>query len=198
MISLKQAVVVEGKYDKIKISNFVNAVIVTTDGFKIFSSKFKRDLIRFLAKKSGIVILTDSDRAGQLIRNHIKSFVDGGEIYCAYVPRVLGKDRRKAKPSKEGVLGVESMTESIILDALRKAGVFLEGGKPNRFTNLHLFEAGLLGGENSSNMRRLFLEQIGLPCFLSTKQLLEVLNSSFSFEEFAMQVDILRKNLKNL
>ena len=124
MITLKQAVVVEGKYDKIKISSFIKAIIITTDGFGIFKNKSKREFIKKLAKTNGLIILTDSDRAGQIIRSHIKSFVQNGRIYNAYVPQILGKESRKTAPSKEGILGVEGLEKKIIVKALEKAGVF--------------------------------------------------------------------------
>lgn len=185
---------VEGKYDKIKIASFVKAPIITTEGFRIFKSASKKNMLRLMAKKRGLIVLTDSDRAGQLIRNHIKSFISDGKVYFAYVPRILGKERRKANFSKEGFLGVEAMNETIILNALKKAGVFLsEGSGSAKFTNLNLVQAGLLGCNNSKKNREIFLKQIGLPEFLSTKQLLEVLNATFSETEFEKQVAILKE-----
>lgn len=197
MIFLKQAIVVEGKYDKIKISSFIKAAtIVTTDGFRVFKSVAKKKLIRFMAKKHGIVIITDSDRAGQLIRCHIKSFVNCGKIYCVYVPRILGKEKRKTSFSKEGFLGVEAMSEKVILSALERSGVFLKSrSNENRFTNLNLVEAGLSGFDSSRSFRKLFLKQLNLPEYLSTKQLLEVLNATFSVDEFKKQLAILKRRM---
>ena len=196
MITLKQAVVVEGKYDKIKISSFIKAIIITTDGFGIFKNKSKREFIKKLAKTNGLIILTDSDRAGQIIRSHIKSFVQNGRIYNAYVPQILGKESRKTAPSKEGILGVEGLEKKIIVKALEKAGVFQSEIKSPKITNIDLMEAGLLGGESSKLKRQKFLAQLKLPSFLSSKQLLNFLNISLEREEFNKQIKILNKRSK--
>ena len=124
MIELGQVVIVEGKYDKIKLSSFIDATIITTEGFGIFKNREKKKYIRRLAEKNGIIILTDSDRAGQIIRNHIKSFVNNGKIYNVYIPQIFGKEKRKVEPSKEGTIGVEGMEKDVIIKALEKAGVF--------------------------------------------------------------------------
>lgn len=201
MIHLKQAVVVEGKYDKIKIDSIVQApMVIVTEGFRVFSSSSKKKLIRLMAKKCGVVVLTDSDRAGQLIRSRIKSFVDGGKVYFAYVPKIFGKEKRKVGFSKEGLLGVEAMSEPIILNALKKAGVFCDERQTalrcaQKFTSLHLAQAGLVGFESSKRLRKLFLKQVGLPDYLSTKQMLDVLNATFSMQEFNEQVEILKEGL---
>lgn len=204
MIYLKQAVVVEGKYDKIKIDSILQApMVVVTEGFRVFRSESKKNLVRTMAKKFGVVVLTDSDRAGQLIRNRIKSFVQEGKVYFAYIPKISGKEKRKANFSKEGLLGVEAMSEAIILDALKKAGVFCYDNKANDFgkikiksgniTSLHLAQAGLLGFASSKRHRKLFLKQIGLPDYLSTKQLLNALNATFSECDFNEQVALFKK-----
>ena len=193
MITLNQAVVVEGKYDKIKISSFIKATIITTNGFGIFKNRSKREYIKKLAKINGLIILTDSDRAGQKIRSHIKSFVGEGRIYNAYVPQILGKERRKTEPSKEGTLGVEGLEKEVIIQALKKAGVFQTQKNPTQITHIDLMEAGLLGAKNSNLKRKKFLAQLNLPNFLSTKQLLDFLNISFSKEEFQNQITILDK-----
>ena len=190
MITLKQAIVVEGKYDKIKISSFVKAIIITTDGFRIFKNRTKREFIRKLAETNGLVILTDSDCAGQIIRNHIKSFVRRGKIYNVYVPQILGKESRKPTPSKEGILGVEGLEKKIIMQALEKAGVFQNEIKSAKITSMDLMEAGLLGRESSKLKRQKFLAQLKLPSFLSSKQLLNFLNISFDREEFIKQIKI--------
>ena len=126
MIQLKEAVIVEGKYDKMKLSQFIDGVIIETSGFQIFKSEQKREYIKKLAETCGIVILTDSDRAGFLIRNHIKSFVPRERIKNAYIPEIRGKERRKAKYSKEGLLGVEGMSPEVITEALQRCGVSAE------------------------------------------------------------------------
>ena len=193
MITLKQAVVVEGKYDKIRISSFIKAIIITTDGFRIFKNRSKREFIKKLAETNGLIILTDSDHAGQIIRSHIKSFVKNGRIYNAYVPQILGKESRKPAPSKEGILGVEGLEKKIIIKALERAGVFQSEIKSPKITNIDLMEAGLLGGKHSKLKRQKFLAQLKLPSFLSSKQLLDFLNISLEREEFNKQIKILNK-----
>ena len=131
MIKLKEAVIVEGKYDKIKLSSLVDGLIITTDGFGIFKDREKRELIKTLAKKRGIIILTDSDSAGFLIRSHIKGFVSEGEIKNVFIPDVFGKEKRKSAPSKEGKLGVEGMDRELLENALKKAGIVEEKTSPN-------------------------------------------------------------------
>ena len=123
MIHFEQAVVVEGKYDKIRLSSLIDAVIIVTNGFGIYKNKELQSLIRFYAENQGIIVLTDSDAAGFKIRGMIKSIAAKGKIYNAYIPEILGKEKRKDKPSKEGLIGVEGMEGGIILEALGSAGV---------------------------------------------------------------------------
>lgn len=191
MISLNEAVIVEGKYDKIKLSSFIDALIITTDGFRIFKNKQKRAWIKDLAKTRGIIILTDSDRAGQIIRSHIKSFVNDGKIYNVYIPQILGKEKRKFEPSKEGTLGVEGLKNNILIDAFKKAGIFSENKKSAGITNIDLVEVGLIGADNSAKNRKLLLKKLGLPDFLSSKQLLDVLNTSYTKDEFKQKMETL-------
>ena len=148
MIQLKEAVIVEGKYDKMKLSQFIDGVIIETSGFQIFKSEQKREYIKKLAETCGIVILTDSDRAGFLIRNHIKSFVPRERIKNAYIPEIRGKERRKAEPSREGLLGVEGMGEEILLKALEQAGCEVHGpasAQEQWLDQRILYADGLLG-----------------------------------------------------
>ena len=196
MIELSQIVIVEGKYDKIKLSSFIDATIITTEGFGIFKNKEKRNYIRRLAEKKGVIILTDSDRAGQLIRNHIKSFVNNSKIYNVYIPQIFGKEKRKVAPSKEGTIGVEGMEKDVIIKALEKAGVFQKKRQFGGITNIDLMEAGLVGWPNSKTNREKFLKHFNLPNFLSSKQLLEFLNTSFTKEEFEEQILILKLRSK--
>ena len=196
MIELSQIVIVEGKYDKIKLSSFIDATIITTEGFGIFKNKEKRNYIRRLAEKKGVIILTDSDRAGQLIRNHIKSFVNNSKIYNVYIPQIFGKEKRKVAPSKEGTIGVEGMEKDVIIKALEKAGVFQGKRQFGGITNIDLMEAGLIGRPNSKINREKFLKHFNLPDFLSSKQLLEFLNTSFTKEEFEEQILILKLRSK--
>ena len=196
MIELSQVVIVEGKYDKIKLSSFIDATIITTEGFGIFKNREKKKYIRRLAEENGIIILTDSDRAGQIIRNHIKSFINNGKIYNVYIPQIFGKEKRKAVPSKEGTIGVEGMEKDVIIKALEKAGVFQEKRKFGGITNIDLMEAGLIGKPNSKLNRKKFLKHFNLPDFLSSKQLLEFLNTSFTKKEFEEQILILKLRSK--
>ncbi len=195
MIYLKQAIVVEGKFDKIKLSNLIKTTIITTDGFRIFKNKEKRNLIKYLARKNGVVILTDSDSAGQIIRNYIKSFVKNGDLFFAYVPQIFGKERRKKNYSKEKILGVEGLDETTILDALEKAGVFHLKSVENKFSLLNLMEVGLIGCENSEKLRKEFLKQIKFPEYLSSKQLIEILNLNLNFDVFLTEIRKLKIRL---
>lgn len=192
MIKLKEAIIVEGKYDKIKLSSIVDGLIITTDGFGIFKDREKRELIKLLAKKRGIIILTDSDSAGFLIRSHIKGFVKEGEIKNIFVPDIFGKEKRKTAPSKEGKLGVEGISREILESALEKAGITnlqdekMQNGQSEqrRVTKTDLYEDGLSGGTDSKAKRALLLSQLGLPQRMNTNTLLEAINALYSYEEY--------------
>lgn len=186
MIRIKQAVIVEGKYDKIRLSNIVDAVIVPVNGFSVYKDKETAELIRMLARKTGIVILTDSDSAGFQIRNKIKELARDGEVIHVYVPDIKGKERRKREPSKQGLLGVEGIDDGILLEAFKKAGVFAESKDKPRdpITKADLLERGLIGAENSSERRAELQRKLGLPERLSANMLLEILNVMYSREEF--------------
>lgn len=185
MIHLKQAIIVEGKYDKIKLSSIVDAMIITTEGFSIYKDKEKMALIETLAEKSGIIILTDSDSAGFRIRNHIKNCVKKGEIINIYIPDIFGKEKRKSLPSKEGKLGVEGISKEILLEAFEKAGIFSEVIQRTEIvTKAMLYDYGLIGRDNSSEKRRQLLKALNLPERLSTEGLIDILNSAYTFEEF--------------
>lgn len=186
MIKLKQAVVVEGKYDKIKLSSILDATIIETNGFRIFKDKDKIALLTELAKRTGLVVLTDSDTAGFTIRNHIKNCVRGGKIYHAYIPEILGKEKRKTVGSKAGTLGVEGVPVDIIIAALEKAGVHAEpsGGRTHQITKSDLYQDGLSGTAGSHQMRIKLLKKLGLPQYLSANSMLDVLNTMFGYEEY--------------
>ena len=190
MIKLKEAVIVEGKYDKIKLSSLVDGLIITTDGFGIFKDREKRELIKTLAKKRGIIILTDSDSAGFLIRSHIKGFVSEGEIKNVFIPDVFGKEKRKSAPSKEGKLGVEGMDLELLENALKKAGIVEEKTSPNakKVLKSDLFEDGISGGADSKAKRTRLLKELGLPERMSANALLETVNALYSFEEYKAAV----------
>ena len=186
LIKLDIPIIVEGKYDKIALDNVVDGLIIPTNGFRIFKDKEKRDMIRSLAQKKGIIIMTDSDSAGSLIRSHLKSIVGEDKIINVYVPCLKGKERRKNTPSKEGFLGVEGIPKEALIDALKKSGITGKEviKREREITKLHLFECGLSGTKDSSENRRLLLEHLNLPLNLSPNAMLDVLNNIFSLEEF--------------
>lgn len=183
-IKLSQAVIVEGKYDKIKLSNILDAFIIETNGFAIFKDKKKLAFIKKLARERGIIVLTDSDHAGFMIRNYISSGVPKDSIINVYIPDVFGKEKRKDAPSKEGKLGVEGMTKDVILDALDKAGVTsqrVENTDP--VTNFDLYDLGLSGTPNAKQNKKALLKKLDLPEFLSTNSLLSCINNMMTKEE---------------
>ena len=186
MIKLDMPVIVEGKYDKITLSNIIDAPIIPTNGFGIFKDKEKCRMIRLLAQKNGIVVLTDSDSAGNLIRAHIKNIVGECRIFNVYTPRIEGKEKRKTHISKEGVLGVEGMTAEIIETALIKSGVTVKkkGKDTLKITKADLFSVGLSGGESSSEKRKGLLRFLELPDNLSPNAMMDVLNTLFTPSEF--------------
>lgn len=186
MIKLEQAVIVEGKYDKIKLTSIIDGVIIVTNGFGIFKDKEKQSLIRRLAGETGIIVLTDSDSAGFLIRNFLTSSLPKDKITHVYIPDVFGKEKRKTEAGKEGKLGVEGMTEEILLEAFRKAGVTSETTTENRrlITNIDLYEYGFSGRPNSQEKRKLLLKKLSLPERLSTSSLVKILNTFVTYEDF--------------
>ncbi len=187
MIKINRAVVVEGKYDIIKLNSVLDALIIKTDGFGVFKDKEKQKLIRKLAETTGIVILTDSDSAGFVIRNFIKSIAPNGDVINAYIPDIFGKEKRKTQASKEGKLGVEGIPVDVLKTALEKAGVFCESPEITEkklITKTDLFEDGFSGTENSKDKRKALLKQLDLPEKLTTNALLDVLNSLVTYEEY--------------
>lgn len=191
MLKIKQAIIVEGKYDKIRLSNIVDAVIIPTNGFQLYKDKDTAELIKMLAKKTGIIILTDSDSAGFQIRSRLRNITRGGEVINVYIPDIFGKERRKSSPSAEGKLGVEGVDDEIILEAFRRAGVFAEERTVPKdpITKADLMELGLVGGDNSSEKRAKLQRNLGLPERLSANMLLEVLNVTHSREEFFAKLE---------
>ena len=192
MLRIKQAIIVEGRYDKIRLSNITDAVVICTNGFSIYKDREKQELIKSLAAKTGIIILTDSDSAGFQIRSFIRSIVKQGEVLNAVTPDILGKERRKAVPGKEGLLGVEGMTPEILLKALRNAGAeFEDGSAPSSaktpITKQDLFVLGLSGGPESTKKRAALLSALSLPAHMSANALLQALNVLFSHDEFFSQ-----------
>ncbi|MDE6579146.1 MAG: DUF4093 domain-containing protein [Ruminiclostridium sp.] len=187
MIKVKQAVIVEGKYDKIKLSSVIDGLIITTDGFSVFKNKEKINLIRKLAENQGIIILTDSDSAGFKIRNYIKGCTQKGKITNIYIPDFFGKEKRKTTPSKEGKLGVEGIPIDVLKDAFEKADINSENTeKPNKemITKAMLYDDGLVGKDRSEEKRKKLQKKLSLPEMLSVNSLIEVLNGLFSLEEY--------------
>lgn len=186
MIKLKEAVIVEGKYDKIRLSSFLDAVIIETGGFRIFKDKEKMKLIKSLADKNGIVILTDSDNAGFMIRSKLMSCIEKEKIKNAYIPDIIGKERRKAAYSKERKLGVEGMETEVLKKALERAGVIEGVSKTDAdpITTADLYELGLSGRADSRQKRAALMKKMNLPENMSTKMLMDVLNALYTKEEF--------------
>ncbi len=187
MIKLDMPVIVEGKYDIIKLSNIIDGIIIKTDGFGIFKDKEKQRLIRRLAEEKGIIVLTDSDSAGFMIRNFISSVVPTEKIINVYIPDVLGKEKRKTEAGKEGKLGVEGMKENVLLEAFRKAGVLCEKSESTErrlITNLDLYEWGFSGKSDSKSKRQALLKSLALPERMSTSSLVKILNTFVTYEEF--------------
>ncbi|MBO5324340.1 MAG: DUF4093 domain-containing protein [Oscillospiraceae bacterium] len=186
MVKIREAIVVEGRYDKNTLSQIVDAPILETSGFGIFKDKAQLELLRQVAQKRGLIVFTDSDGAGFVIRNHIKSAIDGKHLKHAYIPDIAGKERRKTAPGKEGKLGVEGMTPAVILDALRRAGATIEGVNAplqNRITKQDLVELGLSGGAGSSEKRLQLLKKLHLPEHMSTNAMLQALNLLYTLDE---------------
>lgn len=188
MRSIKETIVVEGRYDKNTLSQIVDAVIIETNGFGIFNDTQKQKLFRKMAEKNGLIVLTDSDGAGFMIRNFIKSCVDPKSIKQAYIPDVYGKEKRKSSPSKEGKLGVEGMRPQVLLDALIRCGATFEDdyseSRGERITKADMYKRGLSGGAGSSEKRRSLLKKLELPERMSATALLEVLNALMDRDEF--------------
>lgn len=197
MIKLEQAVIVEGKYDKIKLTSIIDGVIIVTNGFGIFKDKEKLELIRYYAEKTGIIILTDSDNAGRKIRGYIKGAIKKGSIVNVHIPDIFGKEKRKTKPSAEGKLGVEGIDAKTLREAFSKAGITAsERIAPRDITKLTMFELGLSGGNESSILRKKLQSRLGLPSMLSAGALLEVLNTMMTAEELAEHMAAV-KEMKN-
>lgn len=191
MIHVAQAIIVEGKYDKIKLSSLLDAVILTTNGFHIFHDAEKMALIRYYAKTTGIIILTDSDTAGFRIRNYLKGAVHDGKLFHVYIPDIYGKERRKLKPSAEGKLGVEGIDKNALLAAFEKVGVLTDEipEKTDPITKYDLYELGLSGGADSKSKRKALQKRLHLPDLLSTASLLEVLNTMMTKTELCRILD---------
>lgn len=195
MIKIREAIVVEGRYDKNTLSQIVDAPIFQTNGFRIMKDKEQMALLRCVAQKRGLIVLTDSDGAGFVIRNHIKSAIPGELLKHAYIPEIPGKERRKTMAGKEGILGVEGMSPQIIVDCLKRAGATVEGENTlsdrESITKFDLFCMGLSGGADSRAKRLALLKRLHLPQYMSSNAMLEALNLLYTKDELFRLVDTL-------
>lgn len=191
MKRVRQAIVVEGKYDEIRVRSAVDALVVQTEGFGIFRDKQRLELLRRLAAQRGLIILTDSDSAGMLIRNHLIGAIPAEQMCHAYIPPIAGKEKRKTAPGKEGLLGVEGVDNAVVIRALEQAGATFEDADAATATDgMHLtkgdlYELGLSGRADSAARRRALLRAMGLPQNLSANRLLDVLNATVSEKQLA-------------
>ena len=189
MYKILETIIVEGLYDKIKLSQFIDGVIFATNGFSVFKNENMQQTIKNLGEQTGIVILTDSDSAGFMIRNFVKQLLPEDKVKHAYIPAIEGKEKRKREAGKEGILGVEGVKDTVIIEALRASGCQIEGGKTAKkegkpITKADMYAAGLSGGENSRDRRIKLAESLNLPYKISANMLLSVLNRLFNYDEF--------------
>ena len=195
MVSIREAIVVEGRYDKNTLSQIVDAPIFETGGFQIHKDKELLALLRQVAKVRGLIIFTDSDGAGFVIRNYLKGAIDGKYLKHAYIPDIYGKEKRKAAPGKEGKLGVEGMKPEIILDALRRAGATFEDESVTAcgcITKQDFVELGLSGGKDSSDLRAALLKKLALPVHMSANAMLQALNLLYTKEELTAMINAVK------
>ena len=188
MVKIKEAIVVEGRYDKNTLSQIVDAPILETSGFGIFKDKEQMALLRKVAEVRGLIVFTDADGAGFLIRNHIKSAIPAKFLKHAYTPDIFGKERRKAKAGKEGKLGVEGMKPETILDCLRRAGATMEGESLTRgaaITKQDMMELGLSGAQDSAQKRKCLMAHLGFPEHMSSNALVQALSLLYTKEELS-------------
>ncbi len=193
MVRIREAIVVEGRYDKNTLSQIVDAPILETSGFGIFKDKQQMALLRSVAQKRGLIVFTDSDGAGFVIRNHIKSAIPAAYLKHAYIPDIMGKERRKRTAGKEGKLGVEGVDPDTILQALRRAGATVEGEAlpcPQSITKQDLMELGLSGGPDSSEKRKALLKKLDLPEHMSANAMLQALNLLYTLDEIKALVSL--------
>ena len=196
MVNIRECIVVEGRYDKNTLAQIVNAPIVETSGFGIFKDKAQQRLLRQIAAKRGVIVFTDSDGAGFVIRNFLKGLIPASQLKHAYIPDIPGKERRKASAGKEGLLGVEGMTPEIILDALRRCGATIEGEsvlQSSAITKQDFMALGLSGGAGSSEKRARLMAKLGLPEHMSSNALLQAVNLLYTLPELQELVGQLEK-----
>lgn len=189
MIKIKEAIIVEGRYDRMRLTPLFDTAVIETGGFRVFKDDEKKTIIRKLAQARGIVILTDSDGAGFVIRNFLKGIIsDQSQIKQAYIPDIKGKEKRKVQPSKQGLLGVEGMTDEIIINAVLSSGVSVVGEesavKNGEMTKTDFYNYGLTGTENSAKLREQVLKKLGFPKYMTANAMLSAVNLIYSREEF--------------
>lgn len=188
MIKISQAVVVEGRYDKNTLSQIVDAAIFETSGFHIMKDKATQALLRRVAMERGLIVFTDSDGGGFVIRNFLKQIIPPQYLYHAYIPDIYGKEKRKSAPGKEGKLGLEGMSKDVILTALENCGAKFQADEKEKITKQHLFALGLSGGANSSLLRKQLLKKLELPEHMSANAMLQALDVLYSPEELEQMV----------
>ena len=195
MVKIRQAIVVEGRYDKNTLSQIVDAPILETSGFGIMNNRENLDFLRRVARERGLIVFTDSDGAGFVIRNYLKSVIEPQYLLHAYIPDVYGKEKRKSTPGKEGKIGVEGMTPDVILDCLRRCGATFENEESvvmkDQITKLDLFNMGLSGGPDSKAKRQKLLKMLEFPEHMSSNAMLQALNLLYSKEEIYRLADLL-------
>ncbi len=192
MLSTDLPIIVEGKYDKITLENVIDAPIIVANGFSLFKDKEKCELIRNIAKSRGIIVMTDSDNAGSVIRSRIKQICAGGRVINIYAPQICGKEKRKSSYSKQGLLGVEGLSPEILKDTLERGGAAVFEGRErrSRIDKTELFSLGLSGGEGSAQKRASLQKFLSLPDSLSANAFLDAVNILYSLEEFREQVEL--------
>lgn len=198
MIKIREAIVVEGRYDKNTLSQLVDAPILETSGFGIMKDKQQLKLLRRVAQTRGLIIFTDSDGAGFVIRNFLKGAIEPKYLRHAYIPDIQGKERRKSAPGKEGKLGVEGMTPEVIIDALRKAGATILGEENKKtqgnITKQDMMELGLSGAADSSLLRKKLLKKLDMPEHMSSNAMLQAINLLYTLDELRQILSQLGEN----
>ena len=190
MLKLEQALLVEGKYDAARLGNLVDGTILTTDGFRVFKDGALQKLLKRMAAAQGLIILTDSDAAGFKIRHFVTGLVGAENVLQAYVPAIPGKESRKAEPGKEGLLGVEGVPDELILQGLQSSATGRkETAQTRPITYTDLYDWGISGTANSAETRRRLLRRLGLPPRLSKKELLQVLNTLYTYDSLNAEIE---------
>ena len=195
-IKIDRVVIVEGKYDQIKLSSLIDGVIIRTDGFRIYKDKEKAALIRTLGRQKGLLVLTDSDHAGFKLRGYIRSIAKDADIVQVYIPQIKGKEHRKEKPGKENLLGVEGIDAKTLYTLLKNAGVSAErksGCEGQRITKLDFFSDGFSRGKYAAQKRQMLLAHLGLPAYLTSNALLEIINNIMTYEQYRAYCDQIKE-----